>query len=999
MKHILITIAIFLIFNTLSVAQITTEPEIPVASQPVTIYFEATGTGLDGYTGDVYAHTGVDLSSGSQWQHVIGTWGDNATQPKLTRISDNHYKLEITPSINDFYSVTSSETVTGMDFVFRSADGNSQTSDLFVEVYPVTTNVSFSQPDTNNIFSIGDSVDIQVVALFADSIKLFVSDTFFYAVDTNILSVKVQAQTAGVTNLRAIAFDQADTAEATSYFFVRADNNIASLPANCTDGINYIDSTTVTLVLYAPNKDFVFVKGDFNNWQISLNYQMNITPDSNRYWLTISDLIPQKEYAFQYYVDAEFSIADPYADKILDPWNDPYIPSSTYPDLMSYPTGKTEGIVSVLQTAQTPYQWQVQNFQRPPKQDLVIYELLVRDFTNSQNFQAVIDTLNYIKSLGINAIEFMPVNEFEGNLSWGYNPDFYFAVDKYYGSKDKFKELIDICHQNGIAVIMDIVLNHSYGQSPLVQLYLDRDTWQVTPDNPWYNVSSPNPDYSWGYDFNHESAATRNFVDRVLNYWLTEYKIDGFRFDFSKGFTNTPGNGWNYDQSRINILKHYADTIWATSQEAYLILEHFTDNAEEKVLSDYGMMIWGNINYQYGQAAMGYSEGSDFSWISYIERNWNRPFLVGYMESHDEERMMYRNLTYGASSGTYDIKNLETALERVKLAATFFFTVPGPKMIWQFEELGYDISIDDPCRTCEKPPHWDYLSVEDRKNLHDFFVNLIDLKKNLSTFQTSDFQMNTQDDIKEIVLNSDTDMVVIGNFGITSGYFTPDFPHSGTWYEYFSGAQITDTQTQLSLQAGEYRIYTDAQLPPPDFPAAPQAKNVKISGEAYINRTLVATYDYYDINGDTENGSVYQWYRSDYQSGAYKKPIANANDTIYTLTPDDLDKYIIFEVTPKTQSGDITTGLPVISDVVGPVSFPVEDVDIFPNPAQTTVNFINIEDFDKIIVADETGRVIDIFDVNAKKVITRDYTILQPGIYVVKFISETGYLKKKFVKE
>ena len=998
MKIKFFSTVILLISSLLLNAQITTDPEFPTAEQPVTIYFDATGTGLEGYSGDVYAHTGVDLSNGSQWQHVIGSWGDNNTQPKLTHISGNLYKLDITPSVNDFYSVGSSETVVGIDFVFRSADANSQTSDLFVEIYQETTNATFALPDTSNIFSISDSVDIQVVALFADSIKLFVSDTFFVATDTNILSTKVFAATAGKTILKAIAFDETDTVEVNSFFFVRANNNVAELPENCIDGINYIDSTTVTLVLYAPYKNFVFVKGDFNNWQIDLNYQMNITPDSCRYWLTISNLTPKKEYAFQYFVDADFSIADPYADKILDPWNDTYIPSSTYPDLMSYPTGKAEGIVSVLQTSQTPYSWQVETFQRPDKQDLVIYELLVRDFTNEQNFQAVIDTLSYLKGLGINAIELMPVNEFEGNLSWGYNPDFYFAVDKYYGTKNKFKELIDVCHQNGIAVIMDIVLNHSYGQSPLVQLYLNRETWQVTSQNPWYNVTSPNPDYSWGYDFNHESSQTRDFVDRVLNYWLTEYKIDGYRFDFSKGFTNTQGNGWNYDQSRIDILKHYADTIWATSPSAYLILEHFTDNAEEKVLANYGMMIWGNINYQYSQAAMGYNEGSDFSWISYKERNWTNSNLVGYMESHDEERMMYRNLTYGASSGTYDIKNLETALQRVKLAATFFFTVPGPKMIWQFEELGYDISIDDPCRTCEKPVHWDYLLVEERKNLCDFIANLIDLKKNYSIFKTDDFTMNTQDDVKEIILRSDTNMIIIGNFGVESAYFTPDFTHSGTWYEYFSGGQLSDISTKILLQPGEYRIYTDAKLPLPDFSAPPQANNIIISGEPLINATLTASYDYFDANGDIETGSVYQWYRSDYASGAYPKPILNADSLSYTLSTDDLDKYIIFEVTPKTETGGLTMGMPVMSDVVGPVDFAVSDIEIYPNPSSGIINFINIAEYDQIIVTDLNGRMIDKFDINAKKIITKDYSFLREGVYIVKMISETDVIKLKFVK-
>jgi len=131
----------------------------------------------------------------------------------------------------------------------------------------------------------------------------------------------------------------------------------------------------------------------------------------------------------------------------------------------------------------------------------------------------------------------MPVCEFEGNLSWGYNPSFYFAPDKYYGPKNDMKVFIDSCHNRGIAVIMDIVLNHCFGQSPLVQLYLDHygtDEIYIKSPNPWFNTSSPNTLYKWGADFNHESISTQKLVDRINSYWLTDYNIDGFRFDFSK---------------------------------------------------------------------------------------------------------------------------------------------------------------------------------------------------------------------------------------------------------------------------------------------------------------------------------------------------------------------------------------------------------------------------------------------------------------------------------
>jgi 1,4-alpha-glucan branching enzyme len=94
---------------------------------------------------------------------------------------------------------------------------------------------------------------------------------------------------------------------------------------------------------------------------------------------------------------------------------------------------------------------------KPEKDKLVVYELLVRDFDAGRNYQSIIDRIDYFKNLKINAIELLPVMEFEGNESWGYNTSFHMALDKFYGSSSKLKEMIDVCHQNGIAVILDVL--------------------------------------------------------------------------------------------------------------------------------------------------------------------------------------------------------------------------------------------------------------------------------------------------------------------------------------------------------------------------------------------------------------------------------------------------------------------------------------------------------------------------------------------------------------
>jgi len=268
-----------------------------------------------------------------------------------------------------------------------------------------------------------------VSATLADSLSLYINNQFIKtSSNPDLLTYSITTNQYGEFWVKAIAWDKPNFAADSFFYYVRKPEVIQALPANVVDGINYTSDTSVTLVLLAPYKNHAFVVGDFNGWLAREKGYMNVTPDGARYWLQVNGLKPKKEYRFQYLVDTTLYIADPYADKVLDPDNDQYIDPATYPNLIKYPKDTASGIVSVLQTAQTPYQWKNTSFQSPQKNKLVIYELLVRDFTLAHDFKTIIDTLHYLTNLGINAIELMPVCEFEGNLSWGYNPSFYLPL-------------------------------------------------------------------------------------------------------------------------------------------------------------------------------------------------------------------------------------------------------------------------------------------------------------------------------------------------------------------------------------------------------------------------------------------------------------------------------------------------------------------------------------------------------------------------------------------
>jgi 1,4-alpha-glucan branching enzyme len=829
---------LLLLFAGLTNAQlITWQPYFAKDSDSLYVYFDATqgNKGLLNYAGDVYAHTGVisNLStSSSNWRYVKTTWGVNTPDTKLDRVGANLYRYKILPSVRTSYAVPSAEQILQVAFVFRSdvpytgttyhegktADGG----DIFLPLFGSGLNVAIVAPNQFPYFAnIGDSIKVTAVSSHSTSLALYIDNSLVNSTSDSTLHYNFQVTSAGKKWVKAVATGQSGVAADSFYYVVNAPVAVQPVPAGIVDGINYTSSTSVTFSLYAPGKKNVYLIGDFNNWQVDPAYNMFVTPDSTRWWFQVNNLTSQKEYVFQYLVDGTLRIADQYSEKIVDPDNDQYITSAIYPNLIPYPVGKTTQIASVLQTAQTPYPWQDTTFQKPKKTDLVIYELLVRDFLATHDYKTLADTINYLKNLGVNVIELMPVEEFEGNESWGYNPSFHMALDKYYGRPQDLKAFIDKAHSMGVAVVLDIVLNHVMGSAPFARLYWDAANNRPAANNPWLNPI-PKHDYNVGNDFNHESIATQTYVDRVTKHWLSDYKVDGFRFDLSKGFTqtNTLGNTalWaQYDQSRINLLERMATKIWQVTPDAYIILEQFANNDEETVLANYGMMIWGNLNNGYLQSAMGYPENSDISWGSYKVRGWNQPNLVTYMESHDEERMMFKNISYGNSSGTYNVKDLHTALNRVKLASALFYTIPGPKILWQFGELGYDVSINDPCRVCNKPPHWEYFSDPYRKDVYKVMRALTTLKQ-YPAFRSTNFTFTDGGLWKSInITDPSMNVTVIGNFNVTSAAGNPNFPSPGKWYDYFKGDSIVVTSPlPITLAPGEFHIYTTVKLPTPE---------------------------------------------------------------------------------------------------------------------------------------------------------------------------------------
>jgi 1,4-alpha-glucan branching enzyme len=820
---------------------LTCSPVFPTDADAVVITFNPKegDKGLADWTEEIYAHTGVNTDKGN-WQYVNAAWGDTLPNRKLTRQTNGTYTLNIA-NIRQYYSVPASEIIKTLNFVFHTgkkagtrsgrAEGG---ADIIYEIVQANSQVKtkiLSPFSSSFLIENGQTISVKAVASQTSTLSLIDNDIIISTVNNaKDLNYTINATAIGTHTVKFKAVN-ANSSDSTSFTYIVAPTiTVANAPVGLELGANINSAAdSVTLVFQAPGKRVIYVVGSFNDYQVDNKYVMNKSVDGSTFWLKIGGLTKGQTYTYQYLVDGTIKVADPLSILILDPNDDKFISSTVFPNMPAYPTGKTTGIVSVMQPGKTPYVWKTNNFQRPAKRDLVIYELLMRDFVATHDYQTIIDTIPYFKRLGINAIEFMPINEFDGNESWGYNPDFHMALDKYYGSPDKFKALVDKCHENGISIILDVVFNHATGQSPLIKLFQDGS--DAAADNPWANKVAKHP-YNVFSDLNHESPYTRAYVNRCLKFWLEEYKIDGFRFDLAKGFTQKSSSNdaafQAYDQSRVDILTGYHNIIQATAPGAYTILELFSDASEETALAEKGMMVWSNGNKDFNEATMSYHY--NIAYGGGKRRGWNdakHDGHVAYMESHDEERLMTKNILYGKASGNYSVKELYTALKRQEMINAFFYTIPGPRMMWQFGEMGYDYSINYPSgqntdRLTKKPIRWDFLNDWGRKRLFDVTRNILNLRNTQSVFRTLNYDPNElADDVNPLkafhLQDANLSITILGNLGVEAADITPVFQNTGKWYNYITNdsTTVTDVNAKIRLLPGEYRILTSKKLATP----------------------------------------------------------------------------------------------------------------------------------------------------------------------------------------
>jgi hypothetical protein len=924
MKKILLSFLVLLGLTSFAQQQTATYSVSPAAFEETTsITVTINGSSINeatwGVTGNVLYMWAwaFDLSGVTQKGTPLnGDWNNSNEASKFTyNVANDTYTKTFTPTT--YYNTTG---IGKIGFLIKAKDGtgDKKSQDILVDVGSFQVNLT--APIQNSATIINSGSNFTITATNTNGNASYNLKSNGVSINTNASTSSYSFTQSNITSNQNYELEVLQgTTTITKKFsvIVNPGANELVMPANLVDGINYnpTDATKATLVLDAPLKDFVYVAGSFNNWQPTSAYAMKKDPTSGKFWLEVNGLTSGTSYSYQYWVvettpisnsPAMVKTADPYSTLVLSPYDDSTIPAASYPNLPAYPTGQ-EREVTVLQTGQTPYNWSTAttNFVKPAKEKLVVYELLVRDFDAARNFQAVIEKLDYFKNLKINAIQLMPVMEFEGNESWGYNTAFHMALDKFYGTSDKLKELVDKCHQKGIAVILDVALNHAFGRNPMLRMWMndpDGDGWgSPSTENPYFNTVAKHS-YSVGEDFNHQQTRTQNYTKRVVEHWIKEYKIDGFRWDLTKGFTQECSAGDDactngYRADRVALLKSYADYSWSLDPNHYVIFEHLGTDAEEKEWANYrigetpskGIMLWGKMTSEYNELSMGYT--STISRMNSASRGFTNHRLMGYAESHDEERLMYKNLQFGNSSNTaHNVKTLNTALSRMSAIGAVSLLVPGPKMIWHFGELGYDDSIftcnngsvntsadtaTGDCKLDTKPQlQWtgNWLANANRFKIYSDWAKMIRLKTEEPVFSGTANITSASSLLQTIKITDATlpatslkDVVIVANFDVTTKSVPTGFPYTGEWFNLMDNStlNVVNVNDAITVLPGQFKIYGNKQafgasapfaLPSDNFNVESRAETCanKNNGQIVIN--AAQTYNYVaTINGTNYN--------------------------------------------------------------------------------------------------------------------------------------------------
>jgi 1,4-alpha-glucan branching enzyme len=534
--------------------------------------------------------------------------------------------------------------------------------------------------------------------------------------------------------------------------------------------------------LFAPYNKGAALVGSFSDWE-----EIPMQKGEDGYFRTQIEL-EDGVYQYKFRVQSKSWFFEP--DQWVDV-NDPYatdIDNSTQNSV-----ARIKGGARIIDT----YVWQHDDKPLPGDPELVIYEMHVGDFSGGEDdpyargkYKHVIEKLDYLCELGINAIELMPIKEYPGDHSWGYNPRYFFATESSYGTTDGLKRLIDECHARGIRIIMDGIYNHSEAESPLTQI--DHDYW--------YHHSPRDPDNNWGPEFNYEFYDEKldikpawSFVGDTVRFWIQEYHIDGIRFDAARQIANYDFMHWIVQEAKRT----------ASMKPFYTIAEHIPETPS--ITNADGPMdgCWHESFYH---CVLEHICGDTFDLerLKDVLDAKRQGFLgtanvVNYLTNHDHNHLMVEL----ADREIFD----EAAFQRAKLGAALLMTAMGVPLIWMGEEFGeYKHKTPEQAKL-----EWPLLGNDLNQGLFEYYRGLIALRKENQALYTENIDFFYEDPATKVLAyvrwnQEGSRVVVVANFSdqFLSTYLIPNFPEDGRWHEWTNNYDVEAGDRSLITDLGAY---------------------------------------------------------------------------------------------------------------------------------------------------------------------------------------------------
>ena len=547
-----------------------------------------------------------------------------------------------------------------------------------------------------------------------------------------------------------------------------------------------VESKTLTheFKLFAPYLKKVELVG---SW---LEKPLEMKQDKDDHF-TLEQNLPDGRHTYAFRVTANsgdmkgetFEVADPYARAIEEGEQDR--------SMLEVKSG---------QDVTTAYEWLHDGAGLPQDDQLVIYELHVGEFGfvegQQGNFDTLLEKLDYLKDLGINALELMPIMAFPFD-SWGYNIRHYCAIKPHYGTPQMLKKLVDEAHSRGMRVILDIVFNHSEGEMSLVRM--DFDYWMREVNEGEIDFGGHKFNYD-GWDDKRGISPAREFAVNVAQYWAEEYHLDGLRLDATAHIDN------------FDLLHAIRERVKGAPKPFYLIAEHI---GEDPAVSTPEGPTDGGWHETFMTQLSADLTGQEIAFknpsaegvlrkLNPAEDGFSTPSrMVNYLESHDEFPLMHKLREAGFEG--------EDAWKRAKLGATLLFTAVGNPMLWQGQEFGSDRPQDLEIRRVQ----WDKLDTDEGLHLKEHYAWLAGVRRAFPALKGQDFEALHFDNETRVLAfkrgYGEAEMLVLANFSSEPQTLEFDAP-DGKWRELQYNFELETVEGKIkdSVDGSSAKIFVRA---------------------------------------------------------------------------------------------------------------------------------------------------------------------------------------------